>query len=207
MSQPPHDRAPGEQPDDKPDTGQPAYSEPPPHGEQLPYKRRPQPDEPPSLEKPGDRGEQAPQPPAYGQTAPQELPPFPEPPPSYQEQRDYGQPPSYAQHPPTGMPPYPQGGFPPGQAAASGRTNALAIGSLVAGIVGIVCGVGSIVAIVLGHLALSKIKKTGEAGRGLAITGLILGYLAILAWIAYLILVVLVATDDSSALLTGSRSG
>ena len=60
---------------------------------------------------------------------------------------------------------------------AAPRTSGLAIGSLV-------CGLGSpllcltfIPAIILGHLALNEIRKTpGTRGRGLAMTGLILGY-------------------------------
>ncbi|MFI0450977.1 DUF4190 domain-containing protein [Actinomadura sp. 6N118] len=170
MSQPPHDPAPGEQPDDKPEQ-----------------------DKPPSSNKPGDQGEQPPQLPVYGRTAPQPLPPFGEqPPPSYQEQRDYGQVPSY------------------GQAPAPGRTNALAIGSLIAGIVGILAGcvlIVPIAAIVLGHLALSQIKKTGEAGLGLAITGLVLGYVGLLGWIAYWLLFVIGAASEDVAMLTGSISG
>ena len=35
----------------------------------------------------------------------------------------------------------------------------------------------SLVAIITGHIALSQIKKTGEQGRGLAIAGLIIGYI------------------------------
>jgi hypothetical protein len=60
---------------------------------------------------------------------------------------------------------------------AAPRTSGLAIGSLV-------CGLGSpllcltfIPAIILGHLALNDIRrKPGTQGRGLALTGLILGY-------------------------------
>lgn len=33
-----------------------------------------------------------------------------------------------------------------------------------------------VAAIVFGHLALGQIKRTGDAGRGLALTGLIIGY-------------------------------
>lgn len=33
-----------------------------------------------------------------------------------------------------------------------------------------------IAAVVFGHLALGQIKRTGDAGRGLALTGLIIGY-------------------------------
>jgi peptidyl-prolyl cis-trans isomerase B (cyclophilin B) len=41
----------------------------------------------------------------------------------------------------------------------------------------------SLVAIITGHIALSQIKKTGEQGRGLAIAGLVLGYLGLVAGI------------------------
>ena len=62
-------------------------------------------------------------------------------------------------------------------------TNGMAIGSLVSSLVGFVLGwafsplfLGMLVCIVLGHISLSQIKKTGEQGRGLAIGGLICGY-------------------------------
>ena len=51
------------------------------------------------------------------------------------------------------------------------KTNVLAIISLVSAFVVPVAG------IVLGHLALSQIRRTGEAGRGLAQGGLIVGYM------------------------------
>lgn len=41
----------------------------------------------------------------------------------------------------------------------------------------------SIVAIITGHIALSQIKKTGEQGRGLAIAGLIIGYVGLVVGI------------------------
>lgn len=53
------------------------------------------------------------------------------------------------------------------------RTNTLSIISLVTGFF---C---SIAAVITGHIALNQIKRTGEAGRGLAIAGLVLGYLGV----------------------------
>jgi Domain of unknown function (DUF4190) len=54
-------------------------------------------------------------------------------------------------------------------ASVGQRTNALAIVALILGIViplgGIICGA----------IALGQIKRTGEAGRGLALAGLIIG--------------------------------
>jgi len=59
------------------------------------------------------------------------------------------------------------------------QTSKLAIWSLVCACFTLFCGLlSSIPAIVLGHLALGDIKKTpGRSGRGLAIAGLIIGYI------------------------------
>lgn len=50
--------------------------------------------------------------------------------------------------------------------------NPWAIASLVLGL----CAT-AVLAVIAGHLALSQIKRTGERGTGLAVAGLILGYL------------------------------
>ncbi len=57
---------------------------------------------------------------------------------------------------------------------ASARTNTLAIISLITSIVGI-----GIVGIITGHIGLSQIKKTHEQGRGMAIAGLVIGYVEV----------------------------
>lgn len=75
----------------------------------------------------------------------------------------------------------------PGVAVTAGGiapTNAFAIVAFVLGIGGGVLG------IVFGHIALSQIERTGEAGRGLAIAGLTLGYIAV-ASIAVWVIVLL----------------
>lgn len=56
--------------------------------------------------------------------------------------------------------------------------NPWAIASLVLGL----CAT-AIFAVITGHVALSQIKRTGERGTGLAIAGLVLGYLEILFYI------------------------
>ncbi len=70
-------------------------------------------------------------------------------------------------------------------------TSPLAIASLISGILGLtICGgVGSIAAVILGHLATGRIQASGDTlgGRGLAKAGLILGYVGI--GIAVLVLV------------------
>jgi hypothetical protein len=58
------------------------------------------------------------------------------------------------------------------------RTNGFAIASLICSLVCI-----NILGIIFGHVAISQINKTGEGGKGLAIAGLILGYLSLVGWI------------------------
>lgn len=60
-------------------------------------------------------------------------------------------------------------------AATGPKTNTLAIVSLV------LAFFVSLGAVICGHIALGQIKKTGENGRGLAIAGLVLGYLGLVA--------------------------
>ena len=55
-------------------------------------------------------------------------------------------------------------------APAVPRTNPLAISALVSAFF------APLAAIVLGHLALGQLSRTGEQGRGLAIAGLVIGY-------------------------------
>ena len=85
---------------------------------------------------------------------------------------------NYPPPPPGNYPPPPPGAFPPpggGFPPPSGKTNTLATISLVAACVGLCCGIGSIVGIVLGIMARNQIKQTGEGGDGLALAGIIVG--------------------------------
>lgn len=68
-----------------------------------------------------------------------------------------------------------------------GRTSGLAIASMVCGISGIllafcIFGIAGIPAVICGHMALHAIEKSPYplAGRGMAIAGLVMGYLQIL---------------------------
>lgn len=63
------------------------------------------------------------------------------------------------------------------QQPASRPTNTMAIIALIASII------VSLVGVILGHIALNQIKKTGEGGRGLAIAALIIGYIGVAAWV------------------------
>ena len=78
-----------------------------------------------------------------------------------------------------GVMPY-QGGYYP---VVANPTSGLAIGALICGIAEIfTLGFAAIPAVILGHLARANIKKTGERGDGMAIAGLVLGYLGIGIW-------------------------
>ena len=55
-----------------------------------------------------------------------------------------------------------------------GRTG-LAIASLISSFAGVFCCIGSIVAIVLGAIALDQIKRSRQDGYGLAVAGIVIG--------------------------------
>jgi peptidyl-prolyl cis-trans isomerase B (cyclophilin B) len=72
-------------------------------------------------------------------------------------------------------------------AAQPPKTNTLAIISLISSFF------ISLLGVILGHIALNQIKTTGEGGRGLAIAGLVIGYLGILGGIIAVIVMTSVA--------------
>jgi peptidyl-prolyl cis-trans isomerase B (cyclophilin B) len=82
--------------------------------------------------------------------------------------------------------PTPPAAAPYAAAPTGPKTNTLAIVSLV------LAFFVSLGAVICGHIALGQIKKTGENGRGLAIAGLVLGYLglvggliATIVWVSF----------------------
>lgn len=164
----PQDPYQSQDPYQQPASGQPAYGQPaygqPPQG-QSPY------------------GQPAQGQPQYGQPA---QPDYGQPP---QGQSPYGQP-AYSE-PASGQPAYGQPAQPPYGQPASGqspqgqaygqpyqqygqpqvpqKTNGFAVAALILGIIG-----GHVLAIILGIVALVQIKKTGDKGKGMAITGIVL---------------------------------
>ncbi|WP_099037914.1 DUF4190 domain-containing protein [Mycobacterium neglectum] len=120
---------------------------------------------------------------------------YPPPPPYNAPPPGFGPPPPGFGPPPPGYGPPPGFGPPPGYPAPgyaaygppAEKTNAMAIGSLVASVVGICCGIGSIVGIVLGIVAMNQIKQSGEKGHGLAIAGIVVGVLSLLLNVAWTI--------------------
>jgi len=83
--------------------------------------------------------------------------------------------------------PYYPGGWGPSQPASQPGTNRLAIASLITSFTGLLCCVGSLVAIVLGTIALDQIKRTREEGYGLAVAGIVIGVaslvMSLIVWI------------------------
>lgn len=109
-----------------------------------------------------------------------------------QQQPPYGQPGPYGQQPPYGY------GYPPPMPPKSQQSAILA---LVLSCVGFVsCGVTAIVGVVFGHIAMGKIKRGEEEGHGLAMAGLVVGYLVIAGWLAYfaIIVIAIIAGVNSS---------
>src|SRR5215207_9117355 len=85
------------------------------------------------------------------------------------------------------------------------KTNGLAIASLVLGIAQIfICIVGAILALVFGYISRRQIDESGgtQGGRGMAIAGIILGWVGIglgIVYIVVIIIAVVVSDDDDSA--------
>lgn len=94
------------------------------------------------------------------------------------------QPPLPPQGPAGQQPTY---GAPTGQYQGR-KTNGLAVTSMILGILWL-CWLGSILAVLFGHIGLSQIKKSQgtQQGRGFAITGLVLGYLGVVTLILALL--------------------
>jgi len=80
--------------------------------------------------------------------------------------------------------PYHTGYYPVPQPPTSG----VAVASLICGIAEFfTLGVAAVPAVILGHVARANIKRTGERGDGLAIAGLVLGYLGLACWALFFV--------------------
>jgi hypothetical protein len=71
--------------------------------------------------------------------------------------------------------------------AAETKTNTFALVGFILSVAGFVTGVTAIPGIVLGHIGLSQIKKTGEQGHGLGVAALVVGYIQVGLWVLALI--------------------
>lgn len=99
---------------------------------------------------------------------------------------------------PPSSPPPPSGGYPAGSYPP--KTNSLAIASLVCSLAGLLVGVSAPVGAVLGHFARRQIRERGEQGDGLALAGIIIGWIItgvlILSCCGVLAVLVLTATQS-----------
>lgn len=141
---------------------------------------------------PPDDGQQPYQP--YGQQPPAQQPYGQQPYPDQQyPQPGYSQP--YAQGYPQQYSGY---GYP------APTTNTMAVVSMVAGIAGltVVFFIGSIVAVITGHMARKQIAERGEGGSGMATAGLVMGYigiaLGVLAIIAAILIPLMIVASSST---------
>jgi len=126
-----------------------------------------------------------------------DIPPIPPAPDNSTPPQPYQQPaptPSYQQ------PGYnaPQPGYNAQPYAPAAPTNTLAIVSLILSIVGV--GIGGIIT---GHIARKQIAQTGEGGSGLALAGLIIGYvtvgIGVIVVIFYVIAIIIAIAAGTAA--------
>ena len=103
------------------------------------------------------------------------------------------------------QPPYPAYQQPYSPYPPAAPTNGLAIAALVCGVGGFVIGLSFIPAIICGHLARKQIRQTGEQGAGLALAGLILGYVAGALFIVLVAVLVIIAHKIGQAVPPTSR--
>ena len=119
--------------------------------------------------------------------------------------QDTGQSPAVVPPPPPGM-----------LATRAAPTNTLAVVSLIAGIGSFLAHVipfvggltAAIVAVVTGHIARGQIRSTGEQGAGIALAGMILGYihLGLIVLLTIFVIVVIVLFGGLAALLAATSS-
>lgn len=125
--------------------------------------------------------------PAQGFPPPHEQLPYPQPtyppapyPPAPYPPAPY--PPGYQQFAPV-YPPAPYARYP-----QPATRNGLAIASLVCSVLGLCCGIGSLVGIGLGIAGLNQAQQLGT-GRRLSIAGIVIGALGVLVAIGWLIVI------------------
>jgi Domain of unknown function (DUF4190) len=79
----------------------------------------------------------------------------------------------------------PQYGYGPGYPSGPPQSG-LAVAALVCGILGFfTAGLASIGAVICGHLAWSDTSTGRQAGHGMAVAGLVLGYIPIVGWVLF----------------------
>jgi Domain of unknown function (DUF4190) len=126
-------------------------------------------------------------------------------PPPYGEWQDPHQQPTQMAYPAAsyGAPASPPGyGYTAYPYPAPAPTNGLAIAALVCALAGLAVGISAPVGAILGHIARRQIRERGEQGDGMALAGIIVGWiltgLFALCCAGYLIVVVFAISQDTS---------
>lgn len=139
-------------------SSQDPYGQPQPgFGAQDPYGAPQQPGAP----QPGFGGAPPPPPPGYGSP--------------------YGTPGQFGAPPPGyGTPPYGAAGYgaPYGGGTVRSGTNGMAIASLILSILWFF-GLGSLLAVIFGFVGTNQIRRRGQGGRGIAIAGIVIGFIGL----------------------------
>ena len=110
-------------------------------------------------------------------------------------QQGYSQQPGYPQsgygQPAYGQPGYPQSASSGYPGSATGATNGLAIVSLVLSLLGLFFYITAIGGVICGHIARRQIREGHESGDGLALAGLIVGYIILALGVVFIVFIVI----------------
>jgi len=116
------------------------------------------------------------------------------------EARTYGELIALTADLPAGPLPVPLMVQPTWQPAPPSRYNSMATAALILGGLEFpTAGLTAIPAVICGHIARGQIKRTGEDGTGMAVAGMVLGYLAIAFFALLVVITAIVATHTGSA--------
>ena len=80
----------------------------------------------------------------------------------------------------------------------------LAIASLVCGVLELFLGLTAIPAVILGHMARAEIRRTGKRGNGMAVAGLVLGYVGTAIFVLAIVALVAVGVSHTGTATGGS---
>jgi hypothetical protein len=78
----------------------------------------------------------------------------------------------------------------------------MAIVSLVLSLVGLFCGLTAPAGAIVGHIARKQIRQTGEGGDGMALAGIIVGWIItglLLAYVAVIAVIAVIGIASSSS--------
>nr|WP_320784715.1 DUF1707 and DUF4190 domain-containing protein [Streptomyces sp. CRN 30] len=94
---------------------------------------------------------------------------------------------------PAGAPPVPATFLP-----APPPTNGKAVGAMVCGVLTVVtAGLSGIPAVILGHSARAEMRRTGERGEGMAMTGVVLGWMSVAGWALIFTIIIAAGLADA----------